>query len=189
MIAKHEGESNMQSRVITLTTCVATVWLCAGSTHAQQVTKDTVPGIRNLARLETTVACSGAITAEGVPEIKKMGFVSIINLRLATEAGADVEKEEAAARAAGLNYFHVPFDGKPNPQAAEQFLTAITSKGAEPAFIHCGGGNRAATMWLIKRLAVDRWDVERATKEAIALGQTNAELRQFAIDYGQAHRR
>jgi hypothetical protein len=44
-------------------------------------------------------------------------------------------------------------------------------------------------MWLIKRLAVDHWDVERATKEAIALGQTNAELRQFAIDYGQSHRR
>jgi uncharacterized protein (TIGR01244 family) len=179
----------MRLRPFTVPTCVAIVCLCAGFIHAQQVTKDTVPGIRNLARIETTVACSGAITAEAAPEIKKMGFVSIINLRLATEAGAEVEKEEAAAKAAGLNYFHVPFDGKPNPQAADQFLTAITSKGAEPAFIHCAGGNRAATMWLIKRLAVDRWDVERATKEAIALGQTNAELRQFAIDYGQSHRR
>ena len=44
---------------------------------AQEVTKETVPGIVNLARAETTVACSGAIKVEAVPEIKKMGFVSI----------------------------------------------------------------------------------------------------------------
>jgi uncharacterized protein (TIGR01244 family) len=156
---------------------------------AQEVKKETVPGIRNLARLETTVACAGATSADAVPEIKKMGFVSIINLRVATENGAEVEKEEVAAKAAGLNYFHVPFAGKPDPDAAAKFLDAITSKGAEPAFIHCAGGNRAATMWLIKRIAVDHWDVDRATKEAIALGQTNPELRQFAIEYGQAHKR
>ena len=62
----------------------------------QQVTKETVPGITNLARLETTVACAGGVTAEAVPQIKKMGFVSIINLRVATENGANVEAEEAA---------------------------------------------------------------------------------------------
>jgi uncharacterized protein (TIGR01244 family) len=168
---------------------LAVAWCLATPAVAQEVTKETVPGIRNLARLETTVACSGAITADAVPEIKKMGFVSIVNLRLPTESGAEVEKEEAAARAAGLTYFHVPFDGKPDPKAAELFLDAITSKGAEPAFIHCAGGNRAATMWLIKRLAVDHWDVDRATREAVALGQTSAELRQFAIDYGQSHKR
>ena len=68
-------------------------------------------------------------------------------------------------------------------------IFAITSRGAEPAFIHCAGGNRAATMWLIKRLAVDHWDVERATEEAAALGQTSAALRQFALDYAQSHKR
>jgi len=156
---------------------------------AQQVTRETVPGITNLARLETTVACSGAITADAVPAIKKMGFASIVNLRLATERGAEVDKEEAAAKAASLRYFHVPFDGTPDPKAAAAFLDAITTPGAEPAFIHCAGGNRAATMWLIKRLAVDHWDVERATQEAAALGQTNVALRQFAIEYAQAHRR
>ena len=51
------------------------------------------------------------------------------------------------------------------------------------------GGNRAATMWLIKRLAVDHWDVDRATCEAIALGQSSPMMRQFAIDYAQSHRR
>ena len=139
--------------------------------------------------MDATVACAGATSAEALPEIKKMGFVSVINLRLATENGAEVEKEEAAAKALGLRYFHVPFAGKPDPKAAEQFLTAITTPGAEPAFIHCAGGNRAATMWLIKRIAVDKWDEERAVKEAAALGQTSQELRAFAVEYGKAHQR
>lgn len=169
---------------------IAVAGLAAAPGLAQQVSKEPVAGITNLARLETTVACSGAITADAIPEIKKMGFVSIINLRESTEAGANVEQQEAAARAIGLRYFHVPFNGaKPDPKAADQFVAAITTKGAEPAFIHCGGGNRAATMWLIKRLVVDRWDVDRATQEAAALGQTNAAHRQFAIDYAQAHKR
>jgi uncharacterized protein (TIGR01244 family) len=155
-----------------------------------QITKPAVPGITSLAKLETTVACAGAIKPEAVPDIKKMGFVSIINLRQADEPGANVGAEAAAAKAVGLKYFHVPFDGaSPDPAVAERFLSAITSPGAEPAFIHCSGGNRAASMWLIKRIAVDRWDVERATAEATALGLTSPVLRQFAIDYAQAHRR
>lgn len=164
--------------------------LTAGLT-AQQVTKSQLPGVRNYARLETTVACAGAISAEqAVPAIKKEGFVSIVNLREATEPDANVEREEALAKAAGLRYFHVPFNGSsPDPKAADAFLAAITTPGAEPAFIHCSGGNRAATMWMIKRMVVDHWDADRATKEAIDLGQTSVPLRQFAIEYAKTHQR
>jgi uncharacterized protein (TIGR01244 family) len=167
----------------------AAAGLGASAALAQQVNKEQVEGIRNLARLETTVACAGATAAEAVPEVRKMGFASIINLRVAGEPGNDIEKAQAAAKEAGLAYFHVPFAGKPDPKAAEAFLDAVTTKGAEPAFIHCAGGNRAATMWLIKRIAVDRWDVEKATAEAVALGQTSGPLREWAIDYAKAHQR
>lgn len=164
--------------------------VAAGLLMIQEATKETVTGVRNFARLGTTVACAGATSADALAEIKKMGFVSVFNLRLATENGAEVEKEEAAAKALGLKYFHVPFDGStPDPAAADRFIAAITTPGAEPAFIHCGGGNRAATMWLIKRLVVDRWDQERAVKEAVSLGQTSEALRKFAIDYAAAHKR
>ncbi len=164
--------------------------LAAATASAQQVTKQSVDGISNLARLETTVACSGAIKLDAVPAIKQMGFVSLINLREASEPGAEIEKEGAAAKAAGLKYFSVPFNGtKPQTRAADEFLAAITSPGGEPAFIHCAGGNRAAAMWLIKRVAVDRWDTERATTEATALGLTSPSLKQWALDYAQSHKR
>ena len=76
-----------------------------------QVKKSTVPGITNFAQVETTVACAGAVTPAAVAGIKKMGFASIINLRLATEQGADIDAEAAAAKAAGINFVHLPFNG------------------------------------------------------------------------------
>jgi uncharacterized protein (TIGR01244 family) len=170
-------------------TALAMIVCVTGSVLAQEVTKESVPGVRNFARLETTVACAGATGPEAMSKIKEMGFASVINLRLPTEEGANVENEEAAAKAAGLRYFHVPFSSaKPEAGAADQFLKAITTNGTEPAFIHCAGGNRAATMWLIKRLVVDKWDVDRAVKEAEALGQTNLELRKWAIEYAQTRK-
>src|SRR4026207_1622287 len=134
---------------------------------AQQVTKPTVPGAMNFARLETTVACGGATKPEAVPELKKMGFASIINLRVPTEAGAMVEEEEAAAKTAGIKYFSIPLNGQqPDPAVAAKFAAAIPKAGNESAYIHCASGNRAAAMWLIKRIVVDKWETDRAVTEA-----------------------
>lgn len=167
----------------------ATIAMLVTAALAQEVTKDPVAGSRNFARLGTTVACAGATEADALPEIKKMGFVSVINLRLATETNANVDVAQERAKELGLRYFHVPFDGKPDPKAADAFLAAITTPGAEPAFIHCAGGNRAATMWLIKRLVVDGWEEDRAVKEAAALGQTSETLRTWALDYARTRRK
>ncbi len=156
---------------------------------AQQVTREARAGIKNFARVETTVACAGAITADAMPEIRKMGFVSVINLREAQEPGPDIEKHRAAAEAAGLRYYHVPLNGaKPDPKAADQFVKVITSSEAAPAFVHCVSANRASAMWLIKRIVVDNWDVDRASAEAEALGLTNAALKQWAIEYARPDR-
>jgi uncharacterized protein (TIGR01244 family) len=168
-----------------LATCVA-----ATPARAQQVTKETLDGVTNFNRLETTVACAGAIKATAVPDLKKMGFASIINLRQATEQGADLEGEAAAAKAVDIHYYSVPFNGQmPDPAAVDKFLDAITTKGNEPAFIHCAGGGRAATMWFIKRMVVDHWDADRAAQEAAALGMNSPTLKQFGIDYAQTHKR
>ena len=88
-----------------------------------QVTKDTVTGITNLSRVETTVACAGAVTPSAVSEIKKMGFVSIINLRQPTEQGADIDAEAAAAKTAGINFYNIPFNNAaPDPAVVDRFL-------------------------------------------------------------------
>ena len=115
-----------------------TVVGCLAATVASaQVVRQEVSGIRNFAKVESTVACAGAITPAAIQEIKKMGYASIINLRLATEQGADIEGHTAAAKAAGIPYYHIPFSSAaPDPAVVDTFLKTITAPGVQPAFIH-----------------------------------------------------
>ncbi|MBZ5633324.1 MAG: hypothetical protein LAO55_09365 [Acidobacteriia bacterium] len=155
-----------------------------------QVKKSTIEGITNFAQVETTVACAGAVTPSAVAGIKKMGFASIINLRLDNEKGADIDAEAAAAKAAGINFVHLPLNGSmPDPAVADRFLKIITEPGNQPAFIHCASGNRAAAMWLIKRVLIDKWDNDRALEEATQLGSISPVMKTFALDYIQAHKK
>ncbi len=126
----------MRRRIPKLTAATIAGCLVAVAAGAQ-VVKEEVPGIRNFARIESTVACAGAIRPSAIPEIKKMGYASIINLRLATEEGADIDANVAAAKAAGIPYYHIPFSGAaPDPAVVDTFLKTITTPGVQPAFIH-----------------------------------------------------
>src|SRR5512138_146603 len=157
---------------------------------AQSVTKETLPGVTNFARLETTIACAGATTPQAIAGLKQMGYASIINLREASEAGADIDAEAAAAKTAGITFIHLPFNAaSPNPAVVDSFLKAVTDAKNQPAFVHCASGNRAAAMWMIKRMQVDKWGAERAGAEAAALGLTSGALKTFAIQYVETHTR
>ena len=176
----------MQSRVLPLFAAWA---LTIVAVAAQGVTKETVPGISTFARLDTTIACGGATSADAVPELKKMGFRSIINVRRASEAGADVDAEGVAARSAGLRYVHLPFDPQsPDPMLIDNFIAAVTAPENQPAYIHCAAGGRAAALWMIKRWKADGWDEQRALDEAIALG-LNERFQPFALNYIRTHTR
>src|SRR5258705_896588 len=156
---------------------------------AQNVTKETLPGVTNFAKLETTIACAGATTPAAVSGLKQMGYASIINLREASEPGADIDAEAVAAKTAGINFIHLPFNtASPTPAVVDSFLKAVTDARNQPAFVHCASANRAAAMWMIKRMQVDKWDADRAGAEAAALGLTNGALRTFALQYVASHR-
>ena len=110
-------------------------------------------------------------------------------LRQASEPGAEVDAEAAAAKAAGINFIHLPFNtAKPDPAVVDTFLKSVTDRKNDPAFIHCASGNRAAAMWMIKRMQIDKWDADRAGTEAALLGLTNPALKMFALDYAQNHK-
>jgi uncharacterized protein (TIGR01244 family) len=153
----------------------------------QQVTREPVAGVNNFARLETTVACAGSIKPEAIAELKARGYKSIFDLQRRDEPTANVDAEAAAAKAAGIAFVHVPFTpAAPDTASIDLFLKEIRNPANEPAFIHCSGGNRASGFWLIKRVLVDGWDVERATKEAEALGlqsSPDAPMKKFVLEY------
>ena len=169
---------------------VIALTLAVGGASAQSVTKATVPGVTYFSKIESTIACAGATTSAGVAEVKKLGYRSIINLRQASEPGADLEAEAAAAKQVSIKYVHLPMNSaSPDPAIVDQFIQAVTDPSAQPVFVHCASGNRAAALWMIKRMMVDGWDVDRASAEATALGLTSPALKTFAQEYAANHKK
>jgi uncharacterized protein (TIGR01244 family) len=161
--------------------------LLASSASAQPVTKRQIPGISTFAQIESTIACGGATTPDAIREIRRRGFRAVINLRLASEPGALVEEEGAVARAAGLNYVHLPFDANdPDPNLIDNFIAAVTAPANMPVYVHCAAGGRAAALWMVKRVKSDRWPVQRALAEANALG-LNDRFRPWVMNYLRTH--
>jgi uncharacterized protein (TIGR01244 family) len=154
-----------------------------------QVTKAELPGVRNYSRVDATVGCAGATDASAMKALKQEGYVAVVNLRLATEQGADVEGSRAAAQAAGLKYLHMPFNSAmPDPAIVSSFLAAVADKSNQPVFIHCGSANRVGAVWLIKRVLQDKWTMERARAEADAIGLRDPQLVAFATQYINSHK-
>ena len=145
-----------------------------------QVKKMDVAGVQNFNQVDAVFACGGATDATGVANLKKQGFASIISFRLPTEQG--VAEEESAIKTTGIKYVHLPLNGAaPDPKVA-------ADKTNQPAYIHCGGGGRAAAMWMIKRALKDGWTPERAAEEANLIAPLNPGLKTFATSYITAHK-
>jgi uncharacterized protein (TIGR01244 family) len=157
---------------------------------AAQVKKGEIPGIANFSRVDATVGCGGATQPAAMAELKKQGFNSVINLRVATEEGANVDAGRSAAQTAGLKYIHLPFEvARPDPKLVENFLAAVADTSNQPVYIHCGSANRVGAVWMIKRVLQDGWEIPKAQEEAEAIGLTNPKLKDFAVNYIRSHQK
>ncbi len=164
----------------------------SAATTAAIAQKSTVEGVINFTRLDSTIACAGTTKSTAVPELKKMGFVAIVNLRQASEEGADLAAEQEAAAAAGLKYFHIPFSVPRTPEenpdsTVQEFLRVTSDPANQPLLVHCSAGNRAAAMWLLKRVMNDGWDLEKAKAEADLVATPPARAIEWAVAYAKAH--
>jgi uncharacterized protein (TIGR01244 family) len=153
-------------------------------------TKQERAGIVNFTKVDAVVACGGATETSALDGLAKDGFKSVINLRLATEANANIEVNAAHAKSLGLNYIHIPFSGaKPDPAVVDRFLAAIADKANQPVYVHCASATRVGAVWLVKRVLQDGWPVEKATAEARLIGLGNPALEKFALEYIAANRK
>lgn len=162
--------------------------IVAAPAHAQ-VEKQDFPGIRNFSRVDATVACGGATDPAAMAALRAQGFVSVINLRLDTEPGADVEAGRAAAEAAGMRYIHIPFNvQEADDSVVDAFLAAVADPANQPVYIHCASANRVGGLWMAKRVLQDGWDMDRAQAEAEAIGLGSPAVLGFVTSYINAHR-
>jgi uncharacterized protein (TIGR01244 family) len=90
------------------------------------------------------------ISVADVAEAARLGFTTIINNRPDGEdpdapQSADIA---AAAKAAGLNYVHIPVRGGPGPAEVEAMKAAI-DQAEGPALAFCRSGTRSIVTWSI----------------------------------------
>ena len=137
-------------------------------------------------RIEDSVAIGGQPTAEQIPTLAAAGYQTIICLR--QESEYDAAPVSLAARQAGLAYVRVPISAKePADAAVDEFLRVTDDPGIYPVYIHCGSGNRAAALWMIRRVLREGWTIGVAAAEADAVGLKSETMRDFAIAYVQRH--
>lgn len=147
-----------------------------------------VAGATNYMRLDENFASGGVTTPDAFAAIKQLGFRTVINLRTAAEPGADPEGEARTVAQAGLKYFSLPFSpSAPDLASVDKFLALAKDAGNQPIYVHCQSGQRANAFWMIKRVLLDGWTIEKAVAEADTLKMTNQRLRDFAIAYVKDH--
>lgn len=104
-------------------------------------------------RLDEQVSVAGQVLPAQMGEIAAAGVTMIVNNRPDGEepgqpAGAEVE---AAARAAGLQYRHIPIAGGFNGDDVVAMAEALDAAGEGRVVAFCKSGTRSCYLWALAR--------------------------------------
>jgi protein tyrosine phosphatase (PTP) superfamily phosphohydrolase (DUF442 family) len=178
---------------------VSTTILTGGLGAAQQAPgNEALPGVVNYTRIDANLAVGGVLSLQALPELKRRGFKTVINLRKASEPDANVEAEGVAVRGAGLKYVNLPFSATDPYEVAaaqvEPFMKALADPSNLPVLIHSRQAHRPVGLLLIKRVLRDGWSLDKgfgaADAQVLADGTEGAAgVRQFVLSYIKAHSR
>jgi len=101
-------------------------------------------------RVTDQISVSPQIDLEDLAEAARQGFGQVINNRPDNEApGQPTSREvEAAAKAAGLAYAHIPVHGGPTREQAEA-MAKLLAGAPGPTLAFCRSGTRSIVTWAL----------------------------------------
>jgi uncharacterized protein (TIGR01244 family) len=101
---------------------------------------------------ETTFVAARNIVPADIPTVAAQGVRLIVNNRPdGEEPDQPASREiEAAARAAGLDYRHIPVAGRFPPEQVEEMVRALDQG---PVLAFCRSGTRSTFLWALARAA------------------------------------
>jgi uncharacterized protein (TIGR01244 family) len=104
-------------------------------------------------QLDETTMVSGQLTPDQVADLKSQGVTLLVNNRPDNEDdGQPLSSDmEAAARAAGLEYRHIPIRYGIGPSDVEAMRDAMHAAGEGKLLAFCRSGNRSTLAWAVAR--------------------------------------
>jgi len=121
-------------------------------------------------QLDEKTLVNGQISPEDVAELKALGVTLIVNNRPDGEdVGQPTSGEiEAAAKAAGIDYRHVPIARGMGPSDVEAMCEAIHAAGDGKMFAFCRSGNRSTLAWAVAKSedGASREELNRCASQA-----------------------
>ena len=104
-------------------------------------------------QLDDKTLVSGQIHPDDVLALKDLGVTLIVNNRPDNEDVGQPEGDdiEAAAKAAGIDYRHVPIARGLGPSDVEAMREAMHSVGDGKLFAFCRSGNRSTLAWAVAK--------------------------------------
>lgn len=137
-------------------------------------------------RVTERVAIGSQPTPDEVKALSGEGFNGIVNLREESEFNDGPQSH--AAQSVGMQFIRVPLSSqKPSDAAVEKFLAVTDDESLYPVFIYCATGNRAAALWMVRRVLREGWSLADAEAEAERAGLESPAMRDFARDYVRRH--
>jgi len=108
---------------------------------------------------------------EGIPELKKLGITTIVDLRGEDSGRRESEKEQAEAL--GMQFVSIPVSGwsPPSNEQVAQFLSLFHNNPKEKIFVHCRfGDDRTGVFVATYRMAYEGWPAQQAMNEMYFFG-------------------
>ncbi len=130
----------------------------------------------DIKRLTDDISVSGQIGTGDLKVLADQGFTAVINNRpdgemIGQPPGARIE---AAASAAGLDYFAIPISGPVDEVAVEAFKAAFDAARG-PILAYCRSGMRSTSVWALSQAG--KQHPESLIEMAAAAGYDIAGLR------------
>jgi tyrosine-protein phosphatase SIW14 len=135
------------------------------------VRKISIPGVRNAGEVSDHLYRGAQPMLSQLPELKKLGVTTVIDLR--EEFPSTAEEERRKVEALGMRFVSIPIGGFANPKTTDlaAFFRLLRDSPQQTIFIHCQfGKDRTGVMIAAYRMAFENWSADQAFDEMMAVG-------------------
>jgi uncharacterized protein (TIGR01244 family) len=125
--------------------------------------------------ITATITVGDQPTEEDLEQLKREGYVAVVNLRHDGEPEQPMSSAEEGekVRALGMDYFHYGVGGAP---LSAQGVTGVAdfvdrhAQGSQKVLLHCRKGARAVALLLLQQARANRWSAQETLAKGKAMG-------------------